>query len=424
MPSKVDCDAPLTPDYAHDPYTTHIGGIPSTFDGIQVDVPKCPLCQGKMSLILQAYSPLPKVLPTHERLIHVYACPREQCSCASQGWKVIRVQYEYTPPEADIEPNLPPTLPTSNIIAKQDDWGVASDWGSPSGDWGTSSSSSSSWSTPSSETLSTTSTSTSTSNVDTITNDIDALLRLRDKQKSATAKTKGKKTSSSKKNKLPPTLPSPTQPNEPIDQPLSSSPVDTPAASDADLTSDPTAPSSIIFTPYFIDVDNEPDDPGAEYDDNKEEEEEDVEASDESGDEGASWQAEEYEYVEDRTFHRFCKRINWSPEQCLRYCFGGQPLLASDVEGTPKEILRIGEGKAKERAMAALLLARVPPCQHCGAKRVYEMQLLSTLLSSLQVKDGPPHQMDFATVLVYACSASCIVSEAVEEYVVIQHTPQ
>lgn len=72
----------------------------------------------------------------------------------------------------------------------------------------------------------------------------------------------------------------------------------------------------------------------------------------------------------DIVFERFTKRIARAPGQCLRYERGGQPLAVTDR--TP------------------LLPAGGPvSCSRCGAKRVFEVQLLPTLLANLRLLNDP-----------------------------------
>lgn len=65
------------------------------------------------------------------------------------------------------------------------------------------------------------------------------------------------------------------------------------------------------------------------------------------------WDTEAYESSD--LLYKFQKRVERWPSQCVRYCFGGKPLL-----------------------MSAELPTDIPPCD-CGAQRVFELQLLPTL---------------------------------------------
>ncbi|CAM6040715.1 unnamed protein product [Sphagnum compactum] len=106
------------------------------------------------------------------------------------------------------------------------------------------------------------------------------------------------------------------------------------------------------------------------------------------------WEGEEYEpdhsLSADRTFLKFKKKLDLNPEQCYRYCFGGQPLWAREVQQQPGT------------------------CAACGGPCVYEMQLMPPLLYFLQqaYKDLPPssyatHDWEWSTVIVFSCAQSC-----------------
>ena len=80
-----------------------------------------------------------------------------------------------------------------------------------------------------------------------------------------------------------------------------------------------------------------------------------------------------------------------------RYQWDGTPLLITDkVPSTPSA------------------------CQHCGAPRVFELQLMPPLVYLLKASTGA--SVEFGTILVYTCSKSCWYagSEAREEYVCLQ----
>jgi hypothetical protein len=102
---------------------------------------------------------------------------------------------------------------------------------------------------------------------------------------------------------------------------------------------------------------------------------------------GEEWTGEEYECpkLDDKYFQKFQKRIARAPDQILRYSFGG-----------------------KELWMTPEVPSQIPNCEGCGAKRVFEMQLLSTLL--FVIKDTNKKvklNLDFGTVVCFSCSQSC-----------------
>ncbi|NXS35530.1 PDD2L protein, partial [Pomatostomus ruficeps] len=117
---------------------------------------------------------------------------------------------------------------------------------------------------------------------------------------------------------------------------------------------------------------------------------------------------EKYEKSEvkswDRTFHKFMKRISVCPEQILRYSWGGQPLFIT----CPPASLEQG----------------VPACSNCGSSRVFEFQLMPTLVSMLQ--SDSDLSVEFGTVIVYTCERSCWPANhqtPLEEFIFVQEDP-
>ncbi|XP_064174314.1 programmed cell death protein 2 [Anguilla rostrata] len=92
-----------------------------------------------------------------------------------------------------------------------------------------------------------------------------------------------------------------------------------------------------------------------------------------------------HETEESRVFQKFKQRIELEPHQVLRYCRRGSPLWVS-AEHVPEE---------KE----------IPNCP-CGAKRIFEFQVMPQLLNHLKV-DSPNASIDWGTVCVYSCEDSC-----------------
>ncbi|XP_072529744.1 programmed cell death protein 2-like [Salminus brasiliensis] len=120
---------------------------------------------------------------------------------------------------------------------------------------------------------------------------------------------------------------------------------------------------------------------------------------------------EKYEKTEakhgDAVFSNFMKRISLCPEQVLRYSWSGLPLFISEP---PSNIHQM-----------------VPPCAHCGSPRVFEFQLMPTLVSLLRSTDLSSELiLEFGTVLVYTCRDSCWTSGSnvpVEEFLFVQADP-
>ncbi|XP_034033017.1 programmed cell death protein 2-like [Thalassophryne amazonica] len=127
------------------------------------------------------------------------------------------------------------------------------------------------------------------------------------------------------------------------------------------------------------------------------------------GEDGAA--EEQYEKTRarhgDDVFSRFMKMISLCPEQILRYCHGGQPLLVSQLPSDMEHV--------------------VLACGSCGGSRMFELQLMPALVNLLQRREGgAPAQLEFGTVLVYTCTKSCWTvgaCSAVEEFCFVQMDP-
>nr|XP_033795707.1 programmed cell death protein 2 [Geotrypetes seraphini] len=92
-----------------------------------------------------------------------------------------------------------------------------------------------------------------------------------------------------------------------------------------------------------------------------------------------------HETKEDKVFEAFKKRIASEPEQILRYCIGSDPIWISN-EKVPQE-------------------KDIPNCP-CGAKRIFEFQVMPQLLNYLKA-DSLNESIDWGTLVVYTCSEHC-----------------
>lgn len=98
-----------------------------------------------------------------------------------------------------------------------------------------------------------------------------------------------------------------------------------------------------------------------------------------------------------KSIHRFTKRVRRLPSQCLRYCFGGIPLMYTGLESD----------------------LNVPDCPVCAAPRTFEMQIMPALIETTPT-------LDFGTVHIFTCSNSChqstgTTSTFTPEFIVHQH---
>ncbi|CBZ51333.1 hypothetical protein NCLIV_043980 [Neospora caninum Liverpool] len=80
---------------------------------------------------------------------------------------------------------------------------------------------------------------------------------------------------------------------------------------------------------------------------------------------GGAFQNEEYEASEDKVLEAFQRRLSRNPQQIIRYSFGGKPLW---IRKTSDDIA-MGEPSR---------------CEQCGARRVFEMQLMPTLIHTVK----------------------------------------
>eukprot|EP00927_Polykrikos_kofoidii_P001777 TRINITY_DN10694_c0_g1_i1.p1 TRINITY_DN10694_c0_g1~~TRINITY_DN10694_c0_g1_i1.p1 ORF type:complete len:476 (+),score=104.82 TRINITY_DN10694_c0_g1_i1:68-1495(+) len=126
-----------------------------------------------------------------------------------------------------------------------------------------------------------------------------------------------------------------------------------------------------------------------------EEEDDDLGEDDDDHKEGGSASPAAY-------FARFQRRLERSPSQVVRYSWGGQPLWMAP----PPRELRDGVWP--------------PKCGRCGAPRIFEVELLPTLLSQVNAAG----KAEWGIVVVYTCSKDCAGAkdgaEPYEEFVVVQ----
>lgn len=92
-----------------------------------------------------------------------------------------------------------------------------------------------------------------------------------------------------------------------------------------------------------------------------------------------------HETEDNKMFQHFKRKIAPEPYQVVRYSRGGSPLWVSSQHIPSDE--------------------DIPSC-NCGAKRIFEFQVMPQLLNSLCV-DSTGASIDWGTLVIYTCSVSC-----------------
>ncbi|KAI3783206.1 hypothetical protein L2E82_13271 [Cichorium intybus] len=99
---------------------------------------------------------------------------------------------------------------------------------------------------------------------------------------------------------------------------------------------------------------------------------------------------------EAKSWASFSKRIARAPDQVLRY--------SRHVNSEPLWPMLSGRPSKHE----------IPKCTSCGSNRAFEFQILPQLLYYMDVKNDS-NSLDWATIVVYTCEASCDGSLAYQE---------
>ncbi|RUS68667.1 hypothetical protein EGW08_023571 [Elysia chlorotica] len=427
--------------------TNKVGGYPiwlNTPPASQASCPPCRLCRGPQSLVAQLYCPLGG--SAYHRCLYVFACPN-RCNLQTQGWQVFRsMQYDPTF-DATCSGSNKSTgkdhnndqhkgdVDVSSWAEDADDWGDgADDWGDAEDNWGGSEADASQTATKDSlvcsDDLVMTIESKSDSDVHPSANDMQHLADNFSAQMNIISNSDAS-VGSPVANGSNATSTLEAEPDGGVEESMlvvDAGRLDAMAEilntkheeKMLAIARDPLIYGDVKFKAYYLEVVEEP----------VEEEQvsdhvlnliKDYEKSEghslssllhersKTG-KGKSGASEGYEKSElrhgDRKFHKFLKRLQRCPQQCVRYNRGGDPLLVDELED----------------------IAR---CPACGGERVFELQLLPALLPWLQV-DGTEHnvEIDFGTVLVFTCKNNCWQDEVaphssqlMEEVIVLQGDP-
>lgn len=142
---------------------------------------------------------------------------------------------------------------------------------------------------------------------------------------------------------------------------------------------------------------------------------------------------EKYERLkpEEKAFMLFSKRLRRAPEQVCRYAYDGEPMWSIPLP--PKNNNSNGRSKQAKPKKNTTPFPSIPPCS-CGSERVFEFQLLPSLLHVLDVDSANLSSddgngvtdltsmggMNWGSISIYSCPESCNNSR--EEVLIVQES--
>ncbi|CDU17017.1 uncharacterized protein PY17X_0616600 [Plasmodium yoelii] len=113
----------------------------------------------------------------------------------------------------------------------------------------------------------------------------------------------------------------------------------------------------------------------------------------------------------DNVFLNYIKKISRFPKQIIRYSYKGNPLYATDdFQNKNKNNIYYKEYDDKKKPIT---FENIPNCYICKKRKVFEFQVLSTIINYLKIKnnnlDNPEPQMNlkFMTINIYTCENNC-----------------
>ncbi|CAG8658090.1 4871_t:CDS:2, partial [Scutellospora calospora] len=167
-------------------------------------------------------------------------------------------------------------------------------------------------------------------------------------------------------------------------------------------------------------------------------------------DDSSEWVNEKYEKSclpkgVDKAFRKFSDRVSEWPDQCIRYEFDGQPLLYNQSDSAASLLLSSSHESNKQLKVNT---QRLPKCPKCGSKRVFEFQLMPSLLCILPTGEYATNNsknkneiggskcgiaqfdvgMEWGTVMIFTCQNDCEIYNVnkdevsyYEEFVLVQY---
>ncbi|XP_018331420.1 programmed cell death protein 2-like [Agrilus planipennis] len=395
--------------------TNKIGGKPDYPPSVHLENPVCPLCQLPRLLILQIYAPLDN--STYHRTLYLFACINPNCWNHSESWDCVRVQTTDQLGETSHEPQSNFKCTSFNVtdwFHDADDWGDANSNGNEEN--GNFVGNFEKISDEDDESCSTEE-SLRAAFGNMIVDDRNANIEVVSGAQGAVAETYHSSPISAEiegdEGEIV-TIDTPTIPQRDLHSLLQEVP---PLPQEIQRHTDKLI--NLQFVPHFVSVweeqisssnisDHHVRELLTEYQQKNQDEFKETSKNSNNqkiNDNQGDTVSEKYEKSlpahGDRMFHHFITRIQMNPGQILRY------------------------GRDVEEPLLVYPLMEVPKnCENCGGKRIFEFQILPTLIQKLRLPTDPKNcaRLEFGTVLIFTCQKSCWTTGTtyVREEVILQ----
>ncbi|XP_045467473.1 programmed cell death protein 2-like [Harmonia axyridis] len=370
--------------------TNKIGGKPELPSNIEWDSPKCSLCQLPKPLVVQIYAPLDN--SRYHRTLYVFACINPNCWNQNESWTCLRIQSQESIPDESTQ--FVSKTNSMNWCNDADDWG--DDKNANENEENGNIISSERISDEDEESFS----------FDDSVRSIFENLSVDDRNANIGAQggAVGRQNSPGASAEIEGdegeiiTIDSPIMPQRDIRAMLhETAPLPSEICGASNLSRCP----SLYFSSFFMSVWEESNTAPnfndihvkellQEYQQKEEFNDINIETNDGRQSEGHESYEKSVPAHGDKTFHYFVSRMQKNPGQILRYsreCEG--PLLLRPLQ----EI--------------------VPKCPYCQEERIFEFQILSTIIPKLKltIDHKTCSRLEFGTALIYTCRNSCWSSD-------------
>lgn len=426
--------------------SSHVGGLPVYHDdehqfifesGLKSTNPKCTRCNTQMHLLLQLHAPLDDL----DRTLYVFGCNNPSCHvldenrdetvktrfCANFGgtqggavrcFRSQQQQLNTNPPPIEEKPSEAKVEQPHSLV--DNDWGMDDDsggWGdADDDDWGDSSGTN-----KADDTISMTDLETMLTNCEMKSNQATAL------STKASVVPQANSNQAKEQHKV---ISGPTfehhdldMINEPVGRTQNDSSDD--ENDDDDLVPNVDSSKVDLMLSRYLDMEDDEEIIAVLKGGNS--------ATNNTCGGGSGSGGEKYERLkpEEKAFMLFSKRIRRAPEQVCRYAYGGEPLWSMPL---PPKIDGRGKNQRSKKNAKGITASfpSIPNCA-CGSERVFEFQLLPSLLHVLDVDSASDNDngitdltsvggMNWGSIAVYSCPNSC--DESREEFLVVQESDE